>query len=221
MILKAFTSWSGGKDSMLALYRAIQGEVDVPYLLNMLSEDGLTSRSHGLNAGLLKAQAKAMGKTIVQRPSTWEGYEGEFKKVVMELKENRISAGVFGDIELQEHRDWIERVCREVEIEPLFPLWGADREGLLSEFVGAGFKAIVVCTQANVLGKEWLGREVDWRFLKDLRALGNVDLCGENGEYHSFVFNGPIFKGPVKFEIGGTRLEGHHWFLEITHEEGS
>jgi diphthine-ammonia ligase len=215
---KAFVSWSGGKDSVLALYRAIR-TVDVPYLLNMLSEDGLNSRSHGLSAKLLKVQAIAMGKVIIQRPSTWKGYEEAFKKAVLELKGKGITAEVFGDIELQEHRDWIERVCGDLDIEPIFPLWGAEREELINEFISAGFRAIVVSTRAEILGEEWLGREIDWGFVKDMKDLGDVDLCGELGEYHTFVFDGPLFRHPVGFRLGAPRLSGQHWFLEISHEE--
>ena len=214
---KAFASWSGGKDSMLALYRAIR-TVEVPYLLNMLSEDGVSSRSHGLNAELLRAQATAMGKTIIQRPSSWKGYERTFKEAVLGLKRKGVTVGVFGDIELQEHRDWIERVCSDLEIEPLFPLWGAGREELINKFISAGFRAIVVSTNADNLGKEWLGREVNGDFVKDLKGLGDVDLCGELGEYHTFVFDGPLFRHSVGFRLGAKRLKGNRWFLEVNHE---
>ena len=214
---KAFASWSGGKDSMLALYRAIR-TVEVTYLLNMLSEDGVSSRSHGLNAELLRAQATAMGKTIIQRPSSWKGYERTFKEAVLGLKRKGVTVGVFGDIELQEHRDWIERVCSDLEIEPLFPLWGAGREELINEFISAGFRAIVVSTNADNLGKEWLGREINGDFVRDLKELGDVDLCGELGEYHTFVFDGPLFRYPVGFRLGAKRLKGNRWFLEVNHE---
>lgn len=216
---KAFVSWSGGKDSMLALYRTIR-MVDVPYLLNMLSEDGSVSRSHGLSAELLRAQAAAMGKVIVQKPSTWKGYEGTFKRAIMELKGRGITTGAFGDIELQEHRDWIERVCGDLDIEPIFPLWGVDRIELISEFINAGFRAIVVSSRAQILDDTWLGRELDWTFVQGLKALGNVDLCGEEGEYHTFVFDGPIFDRPVSFRTGERRLRDQHWFLEICHGKG-
>ncbi len=217
---RAFVSWSGGKDSMLALYRAVQ-KIEVPYLLNMLSEDGSASRSHGLTARLLKVQATAMGKEIIQKPSTWKGYEEAFKGAVSELKEKGITAGVFGDIELQEHRDWIERVCSDLRIEPIFPLWGVEREELMNEFISAGFEAIVVSTTAEMLGEDWLGREINWEFVKDLKALGNVDLCGELGEYHSFVYNGPFFHHPVRFSVRGIRREEKRLYLEISYEEGN
>lgn len=223
---KAFVSWSGGKETSLACYKAIQNQdIKVAYLLNMVSEDGKRSRSHGLDSSLLRAQSDAMGIPIIQRRTTWEGYEGIFKEAVSELKKEGVKIGVFGDIDLQEHRDWVERVCKEIGIKPLLPLWGENRERLLKEFIRTGFKAIVVATKADLLGKEWLGRRIDEEFIKNLKKLNDVDLCGEKGEYHTFVFDGPIFREPVKFTAGRkvfkdkprpcTQERGKHWFLEI------
>jgi uncharacterized protein (TIGR00290 family) len=191
-------------------------DTKVAYLLNMISEDGKYSRSHGISSNLLKLQADAIGIPIVQRKTTWEDYENEFKKVVLEFKkESNIKAGVFGDIDLQEHRDWVERVCKKLKIKPILPLWKKEREELLKEFVQVGFKAIVVATDAQFLDKEWLGCQINKKFIEELKTLGNIDLCGEKGEYHSFVYDGPIFKKPVEFTIGEKIAEDRHWFLEL------
>jgi len=124
---KTFVSWSGGKETSLACYKAIQDEsLKVKYLLNMVSEDGRRSRSHGVSAALLKAQSDAMGIPIIQRKTTWESYEEVFKEAVSKLKKEGIEIGVFGDIDLQGHRDWVERVSKEIEIKPLLPLWKED-----------------------------------------------------------------------------------------------
>ncbi len=224
--MKVFISWSGGKETSLALYRVMQNrDVEVAYLLNMVSEDGKYSRTHGISSKLLKLQAEAIGIPIIQRRATWESYERVFKKAVLEFRKKNIQAGVFGDIDLQGHRDWIERVCKCVCIRPTLPLWKEKREKLLKEFINAGFKTVIVATRANLLGKEWLGRRIDKEFIKDLKALGNIDLCGENGEYHTFVYDGPIFKKPVEFSIGkkvltqplraGVGLKDKHWFLKL------
>ncbi|MFH1564155.1 MAG: diphthine--ammonia ligase [Nitrospirota bacterium] len=220
--IKAFCCWSGGKDSTLSLYRARQGQqIEVTHLLNMLAEDGEHSRSHGIRAELLKTQASAIGIPIVQRKATTRGvtsentYEHEFKKAVLELKDEGVNAGIFGDIDLHVHRDWVERVCREIGITPILPLWKGNREELITEFMDAGFKTIVVATNANRLGEEWLGRQIDKEFVAELKALGNIDLCGEDGEFHSFVYDGPIFKHPVKWTVGKKVLKDNHWFLEI------
>jgi len=222
--MKVFCCFSGGKESCLSLYKAMQIEnIKVKYLLNMINEDGKYSRSHGISSNLLKEQASAIGIPIVQRKTTWENYEEKFKKVVSKFKEeSNIEIGIFGDIDLQEHRDWIERVCQELKIKPILPLWtppthhpNIEREKLLKEFIKLGFKAIVVSTRANLLGKEWLGRQIDYKFIQDLKNLSNIDLCGEKGEYHTYVFDGPIFKKPVEFITGKTILKDKHWFLEI------
>lgn len=213
---KAFISWSGGKETSLACYRAMQNKnLKVEYLVNMVSEDGKRSRSHGLSSALLRAQSDALGIPIIQRKTTWENYEGVFKKAVSELKKEGIKIGIFGDIDLQEHREWIERVCREVGVKSLLPLWKEDREELLKEFIRIGFKAIVVATKADLLGKEWLGRQIDEELIKDLKKVNGVDLCGEKGEYHTFVIYGPLFKKQIKITKNKKVLRKNHWFLEI------
>lgn len=215
-MMKAFVSWSGGKETSLACYRAKDlGNFEIKYLLNMVSEDGSRSRSHGIGSALLRAQAEAMGIPIFQRKTSWETYEEEFKKAVSEFKKEDIQAGVFGDIDFQEHRDWVERICRETGITPVLPLWKEEREKLLEEFIQAGFKAVVVATDARVLGEEWLGRGINREFMEDLKTLENVDLCGEKGEYHTFVYDGPIFKKAVEFIVGEKRLKDKHWFLDL------
>ncbi|MEW6417351.1 MAG: diphthine--ammonia ligase [Nitrospirota bacterium] len=196
--MKAFVSWSGGKETSLSCYKVMQNQdVKIAYLLNMISEDGKYSRSHGIGSDLLRAQAEAIGIPIVQRRTTWETYEEEFKKAVSDFKKEDVQVGVFGDIDLREHRDWVERVCKDMGIEAILPLWKEEREKLLEEFIDLGFKAIIVATQAELLNREWLGRRVDKKFVKEIKAIGNIDLCGEKGEYHTFVYDGPIFKNPV------------------------
>ncbi len=217
--MKAFVSWSGGKETSLACYRAIQDQGNkVVYLLNMVSEDGKHSRSHGLDPRLLRAQAHALGIPIIQKKTTWESYERVFKKTVSELKKEGVKIGIFGDIGLREHRDWIERVGREIGIKPSLPLWKEDRGKLLEDFIQAGFGAIVVATKADLLGREWLGRRIDEEFLEDLKRVSDIDLCGEKGEYHTFVYDGPIFKRPVRFTTGRKVFKDRHWFLEIIPE---
>ncbi len=213
---KAFVSWSGGKDSALACYNAIKNDkVKVAYLLNMLSENGTRSRSHHLSVAVLKAQAEAMTIPIVQRQAAWGSYEEEFKKALAVFKEEGVQAGVFGDIDVQEHRDWVERVSSESGLNAMLPLWQRSRESLMDEFIAAGFKAVIVAVKLECMGSEWLGRQLDRQFAEDMKRLPQVDLCGENGEYHTFVYDGPLFKKPVVFAAGKKILEGKHCFLEL------
>lgn len=238
--MEAFISWSGGKETSLACYKTMQvKELHVKYFLNMVSKSGRRSRSHGIGSALLKTQAEAIEISIVQRKTTWKSYEEEFKKAVLDLRKKGIEAGIFGNIDLQEHRDWVERVCKDIGIKPILPLWKKEREALLDEFIRTGFKAIVVAVQAKFLGREWLGCRINKEFIDELKAIGNVDpvrnksskataldtkcqgisngidLCGEKGEYHTFVYDGPVFKKPVEFIIGKKILKNNHWFLEL------
>lgn len=213
---KAFVSWSGGKDSALACYNAIKNDgIEIAYLLNMLSENGTHSRSHHLSVSVLKAQAQAMRIPIMQRQATWGGYEEEFKKALADLKKEGVQTGIFGDIDVQEHRDWVERVCTESAINAILPLWQRTRESLMNEFITCGFKAVIVAVKLEFMGSEWLGRELDAQFIEEMKRLPKVDLCGENGEYHTFVYDGPIFKSPVRFITGKRILKEKHWFLEL------
>ncbi len=212
---QAFVSWSGGKDCCLSCYRATLDGLQVRCLLNMVTEDGKWSRSHGLASKWLKMQAQAIGIPLVQRQTTGTNYEAEFKKALFALKQRGVTAGVFGDIDFNAHREWIDRVCSEAGIKPYLPLWGENQNRILTEFIDLGFKAVVVATKADLLGKEWLGREIDSDFLADLAKLDNITPCGEAGEYHTLVIDGPIFG--KKIEIIETRkvLRDGHWFLDI------
>ena len=197
--MNIFISWSGGKETSLSCYKAMQDQsIKVTYFLNMVSLDGKHSRTHGISSELLRLQAEAIGVPIVQKRTTWETYEEEFKKAISDFKKENIQAGGFGDIDLKEHRDWVERVCRESDIKPIFPLWQGKREEILREFIDSGFEAIVVATKKDILGSKWLGRRIDSEFIKDLKGVDGVDLCGEAGEYHTFVTSGPIFKKSIK-----------------------
>ena len=212
---QVFASWSGGKDSCLACYRAIVSRLKVCYLVNMITEDGQRSWTHGQSPELLQVQSQAIGIKMVQRRTTMNNYENEFKDILRGLGREGISGGVFGDIDLDEHRQWIEGVCQPVEITPYLPLWGQSQEKVLSDFIDLGFEAIVVATRADLLGEEWLGRKVDLDFLWRLKQIGDIQLCGEAGEYHTFVTDGPLFKKRIEIlEINNVLRDGH-WFLEI------
>lgn len=212
--MSMFVSWSGGKESCLACYKAMQAGSTISHLLNFVDEAGRRSRSHGLRVELLRAQSEALGIPILQKPTTWETYELEFKKSVSELKRAGVEGGIFGDIDLQVHREWVERVCGEIGIKCILPLWCMKREEILDEFISAGFEAIVVAVKADLLGVEWLGCKVNGEFLRELRQQ-NIDLCGEGGEYHTFVVDGPIFKKRINIVESIKMLWNGRWILDI------
>ncbi|MBU4305078.1 MAG: diphthine--ammonia ligase [Candidatus Omnitrophica bacterium] len=212
--MKAFVSWSSGKESCLSLFRT-QKKLQVEYLFNMAAEDGRHSRSHGIGSDLIQSQADALGLALIQRNSSWPDYEETFKKTLVGLKEEGVTAGVFGDIDVQAHRDWVEGVCGFAGIKAVLPLWQEQREPLVREFIDAGFRAVVVCVNSRYLGREWLGREIDDKFIADIKKTGTSDIAGERGEYHTFVFDGPLFKKPLKFSAGEKRQDNEYCFLEL------
>lgn len=214
--MKAVSLWSGGKDSCLACYEARQQGLEIASVFNFTDPDTGASRSHGLSAEIIRKQLAAVDSPSLQKPMPKEGYRRAFIELIDEWKADKgIEAVVFGDIYLREHKDWIEKVCDESKVRAVFPLWGRDTAELLAGVIAAGFRAIVVSVRTDLLGREWLGRQIDAKFLKEITALGNIDPCGEKGEYHTFVYDGPLFRKPVEFTAGRESLNGKRGFLEL------
>jgi uncharacterized protein (TIGR00290 family) len=207
-------SWSGGKDSCFACWKTVSQGSNVCHLLNFINTDSTRAMSHGLDRKLIALQAQAMGLPILQQKVTWETYEVGFKDALAKLKLKGITSLVTGDIYLQEHKDWIDRVCGEVGVKAVLPLWEMDSAQLLTDFIGAGFKAIIVSVKARFLGKEWLGRQVDSKLASELGQLA-IDVCGEAGEFHTFVYDGPTFKKPIKIGKAVPIARDSHWTLDI------
>ena len=210
-----FCSWSGGKDSCLALHRSIEAGMRPTTLLTMLTEDGRRSRSHGLSVDVLEAQAAALGMELVTCATSWDDYEENFVGEAEKLMTEGISTGIFGDIDLIEHREWVEGVCSRVGMEAQLPLWNSTREVLLEELLSKGFKAMVVSVKDGVLGRRWLGKTLD-RNMVDLFKSSGVDPSGEAGEYHTCVVDGPLFSEPVNLTLGATTLKDGYWFLDLS-----
>ena len=214
--MKAVCLWSAGKDSCFAYYKSKQQGHNIISLFNFTEFNGANSLSHGLSAGIIHRQITATGLSFLQKPMPKENYRNEFIALIQQWKrEKGIEGIVFGDIYLQEHKEWIERACKESGVAPIFPLWGKDTAILINEIIGAGFKAIIVSVLKGSLGNEWLGRKIDSDFVKEITDFGNIDPCGEKGEFHTFVYDGPIFKKPVEFTIGEKISKDKHWFLEL------
>jgi uncharacterized protein (TIGR00290 family) len=161
------------------------------------------------------AQAQAVGIPLYQRRASWETYEREFKKAVALLKKSgRIQGGVFGDIALDGHRAWVERICTEAGIVPLIPLWGVERKALLRTFIEAGFEAIIVALRRDIVDDCWLGARIDGGLIEKMERSG-IDVCGENGEYHSLVVDGPIFKKRIAINESQVARRGTMAFLRV------
>jgi uncharacterized protein (TIGR00290 family) len=215
-MMKVFASWSSGKDGCLACYEAISQGHEVAYLLNMIMDDTELTMGHGIDSGLVRAQAQAMGIPLVQQRCRWDEYESKFKSAVTEMMRDGVQAGVFGDIGyIDDHQDWIRRVCGDLGIEPLLPLWGRDPGQTVRDFVQSGFEAVVVVCKPDAMNDEWLGRTVDRSFLDDLTRLHNVDAAGEAGEYHTLVVDGPLFNQRIEITAADKILNNDRWFLDI------
>jgi diphthine-ammonia ligase len=217
--MKVAGLWSAGKDSCFACYKAIALGYDLSLLFNFTDLKGKNSLSHGLPAPLIFKQSQLIGIPIEQKamPNTSEAYRKEFKALICEWKSKAgIEGIVFGDIYLKEHKDWIDVVCREVEVEPIIPLWGRDTQELILEIIDTGFKSVVVAVKADLLGKEWLGRIIDRKFVEELNS--EIDPCGEKGEFHTLVVDGPLFSEPIKILKTQSVFResfGKYWFLDI------
>lgn len=213
---KALISWSGGKDSAFACYKALSQGVDIVCLLNAVRKRYGRVAFHGVRRELIDLQAEAIGVPLHQFKVNMDNYEEKYMEAVKAVKKVwGVREGVFGDIFLDDGRQWVEKVCRAMRIKPAFPLWNINTERLIKDFVAAGFEAYVVSTQANLLGKDWVGRRVDRSFISDLKRLRNVDICGENGEFHTFVVDGPIFNKRIKLMKTRKVLIRGYWFLDI------
>ncbi len=197
--------WSGGKDSCMAVWKVLNSGIEVSKLICMLYEG--KSRSHGFNADIVRRQSKAVGIDIVFGDGN--SYGASLRNLIESLGIEKI---VFGDIFLEEHRVWIEDFCSSAGVEPIFPLWGASTAKLAREFVDAGFEAYVVAARSEYA---WLlGRRFDSQLIDEL-IDAEIDPCGENGEFHTLVVDGPIFRSRVEFSFSARRENEKYVVLEV------
>lgn len=211
----AIATWSGGKDSCLAAYSAASDGYELRFLANTVSRDFRRVRFHGVRAEMITRQADAMRMPLLQQETSPETYKEEFKANLRRGLSDGVSAVVFGDIHLQDCYAWAGEVCAELGVQLVEPLFGRDPLDVLQTFVASGFKAIVVSTQAALLGKEWVGRAIDETFIRDISRRPGIDPCGENGEYHTLVLDGPLFSSPLVIERSRTVLRDGYWFLDM------
>ena len=202
---KAYLNWSSGKDAMLALHQLQSSpELSVEKLVTTVNTDFNRVSMHGLSISLLEKQAERLQLPLYQIPLSgnvsMKVYNETMQKHVSYLKKEGFSHSVFGDIFLEDLKTYREEQLSKVELQAIFPLWKKDSRSLVKEFIDMGYKAVVVCTNANYLGESFCGRIIDHQFLADLPLT--VDPCGENGEFHTFVFDGPLFTSPIDFELG-------------------
>lgn len=199
---KTFLHWSSGKDSALSLYY-LQQKQPITKLLTTLSAETQRVSMHGISKELLLAQEESLGIALQQVDLTADlslkSYNEEMQKVYRSLLDQGYDTAAFGDILLEDLKAYRQEELDKVGMKYEFPLWGRDTKAVMIDFIARGFKAVVVAVQADKLSKNWIGRVIDEDFLKDLPS--DVDWSGENGEYHTFVFDGPNFKKPIAYKI--------------------
>ena len=207
-------SWSGGKDSCYAFYKAMGLGYSPTVLLNVMNEFGDRSRSHGIPREILEAQADALDLPIHFFSSTWADYEAKYIKNLKEIvDEYPITHAVFGDIDIESHRAWEEKVSNAANLEAVLPLWQGDRKELVLNMIDAGLEAMIVSCNQD-LGPDFLGRTIDKQIISEFEAL-DVDACGENGEFHTLVVNAPFFKKRISVEIQDKAVSSNYNFAEL------
>jgi uncharacterized protein (TIGR00290 family) len=202
---KAIFNWSSGKDSALALYKTLQeDQFEITSLLTSINKEFQRISMHGVHVSLLEKQAESLGFSLVKmelpKEPTMEEYREIMSKTMNTIQSQGVTHSIFGDIFLEDLRKYREDQLKSIGMEGIFPLWKIDTTDLIHEFLDIGFKTIVTCVNETYLDKSFAGRIIDKDFINDLPE--NVDPCGENGEFHTFTFDGPVFKNPVQFEMG-------------------
>jgi uncharacterized protein (TIGR00290 family) len=207
MQTKAAFAWSGGKDSAQALYEVRRsGAHKIERLLTTIAQSYDRVCMHGVRTVLIEQQAAALGlpldKVYLATPESQEGYDAKMRACLEDYRRRGIETVVFGDLFLEDVRQYREKNLAGVNMRAVFPLWGRDTRDLAKTFIQAGFRAVITCVNLEVLPITFAGRDYDASLLADLPA--EVDPCGERGEFHSFVYDGPLFRAPIAFGKGAT-----------------
>ncbi len=207
-------SYSCGKDSTLALHKMVeQGHLPV-CLVIVVNEEEKRSYFHGADYGMMNRCAEALRLPLVLCPTTGENYHLAFEEGLRKAKEMGAEAACFGDIDIEENRRWEEDRCASVGLTPFFPLWQNGREENVRELIGLGYRCLIKSINQRLLPKELLGTCIDNHSIEVMRAAG-VDICGENGEYHTLAVDGPVFHKPLAFQIGGVLEFGDYAVIEV------
>lgn len=215
MTKKILFTWSGGKDSAMALYELQKVKNhEISTLLTTITEDYSRISMHGVRKKLLEQQAKSLGypleQIMISKNASNEEYESQLKHVLKKYLKAGVSTVAFGDIFLDDLKKHREKKLAKIGMKAIFPIWKKDTKKLANKFIDLGFKTIITCVDSKILGKKFVGREFNQQFLAQLPY--GVDLCGENGEFHSFVYDGPIFKKKILFKKGKIVLRNRRFY---------
>jgi uncharacterized protein (TIGR00290 family) len=216
MAERTLFTWSGGKDSVMALYELQKaGDYEILALLTTVTKDYDRISMHGVRRVLLKQQADSLGyrleQVFISKSASNEEYETKMREILEKYLKAGISTVVFGDIFLEDIRKYREENLSKIGMKAVFPIWKRNTTELAHTFIDLGFKAVITCVDSKVLDKGFVGRRFDEQFLSELPS--SVDPCGENGEFHSFVYDGPIFRESLLFEPGDVVLRDDRFYF--------
>lgn len=210
-------SWSGGKDSCMALHELQKRNYQIAALLTTITGDYDRISMHGVRRALLEHQAEAFGLPleliVITKDASNEEYEQKTIEACSRYRRSGIDTVAFGDLFLADIRTYRDQFLARHRMRGLFPVWKRDTTQFVKEFIELGFKAVITCVDGKTLDRSFAGRIIDEAFLSSLPV--HVDPCGENGEFHTFVFDGPNFRGPVKFSLGDTVKRDEFWFRDL------
>ncbi len=209
------SSWSGGKDSAIVLYELQKTNgYEISALLTTITEDYDRISMHGVRSVLLEQKAESLGlpveKIYIEKNESNEEYEAKMKDKLMQYQSRGVLSIVFGDIFLEDVRKYREEKLSKLGIKGIFPIWKRDTTELAHTFIDLGFKAVITCVDSNVLDKKFVGRAFDEQFLSELPST--IDPCGENGEFHSYVYDGPIFRKRILYKKGKVVLRENRFY---------
>lgn len=214
-------SWSGGKDSAHALRRALDRGLRVTHLFNIFEASSGRVRFHGVPRELIAVQAEAVGLDLVQVPASPGDFEEAFRRVLDRLADLGMAGVVFGNVHLEDIREWYESRTTARGFEHVEPLWDEDPAALARAVPALGYRALVVSVNLELGDPAWLGREFDEALVAEIAAREGIDPCGERGEYHTFVWDGPGFRHPVHLSRGETLEREGHRFLDLSPDPGA
>lgn len=212
--MKFAMSYSCGKDSTLALHKMIEQGNEAVCLVVMVNEKAARSYFHGADKTMLERYAKALDLPMITCPATGETYAAEFEKGLLKAKNMGAEAVCFGDIDIEQNRQWEEDRCQSVGLLACFPLWQKNREALVHELIRLGYQCLIKSINREILPMELLGKMLDEKSVEMMKLAG-IDVCGENGEYHTLAVNGPIFKNALTFKIGAKFEAGDYAFVDV------
>ncbi len=212
---RVLLSWSGGKDSALALYEINKSEnFDIIALITTITDQYDRVSMHGIRTTLVEQQAKSIGlpleRILISKNASNKEYESKLNEVLIKHSERGINSVVFGDIFLEDVKKYREDLLKKIGMRGVFPIWKRDSRELAKQFIDLGFKAVITCIDLEAIDESFSGREYDLQFLSDLPS--EADPCGENGEFHSFVYDGPIFKDPILHSKGDIVLRDNRFY---------